>query len=342
MKQPLIAMHKLQKPESTDNLLKNAIWVYDGEDAKLYQKATLATWIKNLKPGTIIRATQVHPCDVLLLKFHEIGCIVQYCPWHSTEIDKGLKPEGIIKSYWGLPPEKFIPFHPRPDLAELRIFVRWRRSIIDVRKAANQRNEAIAAALGGEKNLTGTYKQNYDEIKKTLKEDKKKAGVEGKLTRQVIEIAKNIHDCQVFKVAADIDEGWVAAATVMAYSGGIERFHSLSAFWKFCGQDVFEGRARSRKRGSSHTWNPKVREALYQMADSIIKNRNNMWRDIYDEYRAKQLAVHDQKCPDCETKDGHCTRMAMRYIVKGILKSYWNMMKIGRQEEAPKVKVMAA
>ena len=59
------------------------------------------------------------------------------------------------------------------------------------------------------------------------------------------------------------------------------------------------------------------------MAISIIKNRSNRWRPVYEKYLERELGRHDEICPKCETKQGHCGAMARRRVVQDILKEFW-------------------
>jgi hypothetical protein len=145
--------------------------------------------------------------------------------------------------------------------------------------------------------------------------------------------AMKIPACVVFNDVAGIKGGFAVAATIVAYSGGVERFPTIRHFWHYCGMHVSDGVAPRRKRGQNMTWNPELRKVLFMLTDTIIKNRNNPWRAVYDEERAKEYAVHDQKHPDCKTKDWHCTMRARRKVAKEILKRYFLAMK-GEQYKA--------
>jgi hypothetical protein len=73
---------------------------------------------------------------------------------------------------------------------------------------------------------------------------------------------------------------------------GISRFDTPSALWAYSGLSVEEdGRAPRREKGKASSYNPKLKTLLLGvLADSFVKQRTPVYRDIYDQEKARQLA----------------------------------------------------
>lgn len=124
----------------------------------------------------------------------------------------------------------------------------------------------------------------------------------------------------------------------------IERFHSVSALWKYAGlnteryckdcdktvaeEDVFcphcdsanlWGRAPKRRRGQRITWNPKLKMVCYNIGKSFVRVRSSQYRAYYDEYKA----FYNAKYP--ERSKGHRDAMARRKTVKLFLSHLFEM-----------------
>ena len=90
----------------------------------------------------------------------------------------------------------------------------------------------------------------------------------------------------------------------------IERFHCVSALWKYAGMHVVDGKAPKMRRGQKVTWNPKLRSVCYNIGRSFVLNRSSPYRVHYDRFKEEER----QKNP--ELSKGHIDARARRKTVK--------------------------
>jgi len=135
----------------------------------------------------------------------------------------------------------------------------------------------------------------------------------------------------------------------------IERFHSVSALWKYagmntvsycrdCGKNVDEKadscthcdstnigrRAPRRRRGQKVTWNPKLRMVCRNIGKSFVTNTSGQYRPYYEENKA----FYNQKDP--HLSDGHRDARARRKTVKLFLSHLYEMWYRMKDLEPPK------
>lgn len=306
-----LVIHKsYQPPKKAGERGSAELHVFDGQKAVKLEGPKLDKWLARLEPHHV-RSTFAG-CDMILISLKERGSKVLYAPWAKCGLAKGAKVEEILAAFWSMPASEFYEFSPRKDIFNLRRVVDMRELVIDLRKRSAQQIEAIERMLGPNP-VTERMKVDQDADRKAS---------EGLLEKQVAQEAEKIAECRLFNAIAGIGDGWNSAAKLVAYSGGLERFHSVSAFWKFCGLDVRDGKAPKRKMGEHGGWSPRLRTACWQLGDSIYKNRANPWRAVYERNRAAEFAEHDAKC-GCKHKDGHSTNRAKRKMVKELLKKFF-------------------
>ena len=126
-----------------------------------------------------------------------------------------------------------------------------------------------------------------------------------------------------------------AMAAVMISEFDPHRGKYVSSFWKYAGLDVADdGRARSRR--SEHlrtieyenadgeqdtrkglTFNPFLHDKLLGVAGSCLLRAGGEYKDTYDDY--KHRITSDGK----GESDGHRHRMAIRYMVKMLVKDLY-------------------
>ena len=311
------AMHRALEGEL--GAKKHAYYVADGVKCLKLTETKLVKWITNLEKEEVLRVTQAHSTDVVLLGLAERGVKIQYAHWHSTGLEKNLPPEAIATGFYNLPQDIFRDFKPRADLAQLRHLVDARLALMEHRKADFLRLGALKRSIGlaDEDSLPKQLQIVEDE----LLADKRK--FETPVDKKLSEVAESIPECVAFNAASGVADSWVTSGTVVAFLGDISRFPMVSSLWHYCGQHVVEGLAPKRKRGEPGTWHPRVRTALWLLGTSIIKNRNNRWRPVYEQFLDKELQEHDVKHPGCKTKQGHCGARARRRVVKEILKEFY-------------------
>lgn len=324
-----IAVHKTFDKKDAISKRQVVLYVSDGERFEKIAEKGIQKWIDSLDPNTSLRFTSVHACDPLLLDLAARGFTVTYANWHATGIEKNLPAEEIALKYAVAPEDIFRTFSARPDLVELRQRVAQRQAILEYRKAAVLKLKGIARMHG---DLDGDdYSESTLELLKSVDVFDVTVpftGENGKTKNVSIEtviakLAEKTRECVLFNSAAHIEGSWGTAATVVSFSGGMDRFDTVAAFWHYCGEHVVDGHAPKRAKGKPVDWSPKLRTALWQMSDSIIKNRNNPWRDFYEVELTKELAVHEVKHPGCKTPQGHCGARSRRKLRKEILKRFY-------------------
>lgn len=322
-----LSIHKTL--EKSDDKRQVVLRVSDGKTVTKIVGDQIDIWIKDLNSDMTIRATSVHAQDPILNAIIEKGNEIVYANWHKTGIEKNLGPDEIVQQFAVLPESTFRKFIPRPDLTELRYRVNQRLAIMEYRKAAILKIHSNAILFGhvDEENLPEEIKQLMEEAEKIeINVPVMVKGKERKLSIDTViaNLAKKIPECQLFNSSAHIETSWNTAAAVIAFSGGIDRFDNVASFWHYCGQDPTSNK---RKKGQSLSFNPKIKTILWQMSDSIVKNRNNPWRDFYDRELDKEVTEHKTKHPDCKTPKGHCMAMAKVKMRKEILKRFFLAVK---------------
>ena len=177
------------------------------------------------------------------------------------------------------------------------------------------------------------------------------AGIGEKLTAQLIYlIYGQVHteECQVKRDAyyAKKKPGETRAKSFVCDCPvkDIERFHSVSALWKYAGLNVERfcrdcektvpdeamtcrfcnggnlwGRAPKRRKGQKITWNPRLKKVCFNVGECIVRVTSGPYRAFYDEYRA----FYDEKYP--KRSKGHRYAMAKRKTVKLFLSHLFQM-----------------
>jgi len=325
-----IAMHRTFEKSEESGLRQTTLYLYDGKETRRLRGKVLDKWQAEAKlKGVTIRSTSLNATDILLKDLIEQGAKIVGAHWHSTGIEKGLGPAEIVEAYLKLPDSLFRPFTPRPDLAKLRTKLALRNALLRLEGDCIRRikQEARNSGLVSPEDIKGDEEYSRmlsaaREISKTIGGDEEHHGEIIRLDKEVANLAKNIRECQIFQRLANIKDGWIWPASVVAFSGGIERFPDVAAWWHYCGEHVVDGKAPKRAEGKAITWNKNLRTANWQGVDSILKNSNNPWKQRYDRIKEKELARHSERCK-CKTPRGHCHARAMRIVRKEILKQFW-------------------
>jgi hypothetical protein len=322
----LLAIHKVF--EKSDDGRQVMLHTSDGKNSQKIAGDKIGPWIEGLGDYKVLRFTSVHAQDPVINCLSTRGYKIVYANWHKTGLEKNLLPEEIAAQFANLPDSVFREFMPRPDLSELRYRVSQRDSVIECRKA-------LVLQLRGAARLYGQV--NKDELSEEIKQLQSEAEREdilvpvktnGKeklvsIDTVIANLAKGIRECQLFNAIASIAGSWNTAAAVVAYSGGIDRFDDVASLWHYTGHAPGFDR---KKKGQALSHNPKLKTKLWQMSDSIIKNRNNPWRDFYDAEVEKEIAAHGQKC-DCKYPESHSKKRALRKMRKEILKRFFLAVK---------------
>jgi len=117
--------------------------------------------------------------------------------------------------------------------------------------------------------------------------------------------------------------GPVLSSNVIKSFGYCERFDMVSALWKYCGLHVVDGKAPKRAKGEKIDWNPKLRTMCWKIGDSFVKARSPVYRQIYDEEKARRLQKFKAEKHDPKSIKLHADLCARRKMVKIFLQHYW-------------------
>jgi len=139
-----------------------------------------------------------------------------------------------------------------------------------------------------------------------------------------------------------------------------ERPRTVSELWAYCGLRVDQGVAQRRKKGQQSNWNDEAKKRAFLVAESTMKRLTkpcgrvteedefathvdgctcSPYRVLYDTQRAKhETSTHTFDCPRCGPKGkpalkgsplsaGHRHMRSLRYVMKRILRDYYNESK---------------
>ena len=295
-------------------------YVADGKAVKKLKGAKALAWAEKLQRGEKLLLTAAHAADMVLvnLAFSQ-GIELYSIHWHASGVEKGLPAQDIAEKFAAIPEDRLLPFRPNLEITKLRQLVHSRRAILDIRKAGQQRLKALGKNVGLDDD--DELPPEFQAVESELKDAKSKE--ETPVNKDITELAQQIPECQAFNLIAGMKDGWISSAGIVSYIGDPQRFPSVAALWHYAGLHVVDGHSPKRKRGENSSWHAKLREALWQLVDSLIKNRENRWRPEYERFLTAELAAHDTKHPKCPAKQGHCGARARRRVAKEILKQYW-------------------
>lgn len=137
------------------------------------------------------------------------------------------------------------------------------------------------------------------------------------------------------------------AARLVAQIDDIAKFDTISKLWRFSGWAVLDGKVESR---DSQHYNRRLKSTCWLIIDQFIKQNTPYYRELYDDYKAKQRETHpipvcrecgeiDIKkrksgdnyrwvCTDCKSTkidytDMHLHNRAIRYVAKRLLAHLW-------------------
>ena len=87
----------------------------------------------------------------------------------------------------------------------------------------------------------------------------------------------------------------VLSANLIKEFGYCEKYKYVSSLWKHCGFDVQNGTAPRREGGKRITYNPRLRNLGWKIADSMIKQRTPLYRGLYDAEKQGNLRRNTRK-----------------------------------------------
>lgn len=300
------------------------------DECKTLRGADVVKFLKSLKNGSEILVTSASSTDIVLMPLVERGVKIYSAHWHSTGIDKGLPPDEIALAFSRLSQDVVRPFVGRPDLAPLRGQIMTRNAFLEYRKAAMNRLNASAMYFGEAKlpqEIVDMREQIMSDSNAILKKDRKVGDekIEA-LEKTIIKTASAIDDCRIFNRICGMKNGLIGVSAIVSYMGDISRYPTVSSLWHYAGYHVVDGHAPRRERGVASDWNSKLKKALWLTIDACLKNNVPRIRDMYEEFKAEEIAAHPTKCPDCKTPEGHCGARARRRVIKELLRRYYAEM----------------
>jgi hypothetical protein len=293
-------------------------------------------FLDTLPKRQTIRLTATNAADILVEILNTKGFKTVCCHWHKTGIEKNLPPEDIAQKFTQLNDSLFRPLVYRRDLAELRKAVSLRRALLQFYGDGVRRIKSIARDQGVpdlQYDLELSSALNDLTRIKNLLPDLKTGETDKRINwnKLVEERAKAVPECILFAKVAHV-KSLLSAAAIISVIGDVTRFEGqVSAVWKYLGNHVVNGSSPKRQKGQPSDWSTKGRTALYLLGQSIIKDRSNPWRAEFDKNREYEMAMHDKKnnpsCRrdeegKCKNKEGHCTAMAIRKVMKEIVKRF--------------------
>jgi hypothetical protein len=98
----------------------------------------------------------------------------------------------------------------------------------------------------------------------------------------------------------------------------IRKAEHVSSLWKYFGYHVVNGEAVKKRRGEKLGFNPDMRTLGYKIADSFVKHRTPVYRQIYEERKKKAMEklhhpeINPENCPKYEKCMEELKRKATR------------------------------
>lgn len=116
------------------------------------------------------------------------------------------------------------------------------------------------------------------------------------------------------------------AAQLVAQIDDIAKFDTVSKLWRFAGWAVIDGQIDRCQRGEKSPYNRRLKSTCWLIVDQFIKQNTPYYRELYDDYKAKQRQEHPEKIKvdgKWLYNDGHLHNRAIRYTAKRFLAHLW-------------------
>jgi hypothetical protein len=212
-----------------------------------------------------------------------------------------------------------------------------------VRDLIRKKNEGIPLDKVEEKKkkkkFAKKYKdENLDKLLKEMQESGKITADEGAHIAKLLGIARAEHklEAQYRGIIKEWATGynrkvyeWLDSIRgIDAVLGGgllatfdIRKAKHVSSFWKYAGLHVVDGHAPRRTKGEKLGYSTQARTLCWKVADSFIKQRTHIYRDIYDSTKAEETI----KLKNSGDKDwkGRANNRAKRKVAKEFLKDFF-------------------
>lgn len=128
--------------------------------------------------------------------------------------------------------------------------------------------------------------------------------------------------------------GPVISARLIKNFGYCETYEHSSSLWKHCGLHVNDGIAPKRQKGKKIEYSPKLRSFVWNIGDSMIKQRTPFYRGLYDQFKETEAGrvypvgelaekFNGYKPEAIQLSKGHAHNRAKRKMEKIFLQHYW-------------------
>ena len=191
----------------------------------------------------------------------------------------------------------------------------WWYGMVKLRTAATNRIHSIES---GRSNLILSYEEGYLEL---LQLDR------------AIDLAREEMIAEGKKVGPIFD--WLVsikgigdslAVQLLAQTDDVEKSKTVSAYWRYAGWAVMDGKAERSKRGEKNHFNKGLKSVCWNIADQFIKHRTPVYRDEYDFEKARQRTRHPEAIKvngKWKYNPGHLHNRALRKMIKLFLSHAW-------------------
>jgi hypothetical protein len=331
-KKPMITIHRTFEREKKKQITNYHI--FDGNKFKVTK--TFPSYIKNQD----VMCTAVNTKDNFYHQLIDEGNNTLYFAYfHSAGIQKGLKVEELTKAfhqYATTNKANLLQFKPDKLESNLRraidnrnIFVQYSGDAQRRAKQMERDGYDITRTLEALKSL-----DSMNRIEVPLRGEKVKCKHNGKLMKigtclehpegvnklyspddEVEFWAEKIKKVQDIKTFVGV-EGSIGAASIIALSGGIERFPTPGQFLSYCGEGVKDGKALKMKEGSNVKYHRKLHSAIISWFISLAMTNKRIKSEI-------DMRVVIERAKDPNKSDGHTRNMAMKYVRKKLLIQIW-------------------
>ena len=117
--------------------------------------------------------------------------------------------------------------------------------------------------------------------------------------------------------------GAVISAKLIRNFGDCGKYQHVSSLWQHCGFGVVDGHAPKLQKGVKVSYSPKFRTFVWQIGDSLMKQRSPIYREIYDAEKTRQASLMEQKAENAPKSKLHADLRARRKMVKVFLCHYY-------------------
>jgi len=119
----------------------------------------------------------------------------------------------------------------------------------------------------------------------------------------------------------------ILSANLIKIYGHCENAQYVSSMWKYSGLAPEDGALPKRKKGQQLNYNTRAKTVTWLVADSFIKQRTPVYRELYDNEKARQLKLMEDKAENAPKSLMHAHLRGMVKMRKLFLSHYWGACK---------------